>query len=91
MQPYMQTTDKTQHFIDELLAAGIHAVKVNTPLVPLSIGTEQSTVPICSRMGTCVEDGIQFIIDLKPVVVFVKDVYIENEERCVFRFQTITM
>lgn len=86
----MENTNRTQQVIDALLEAGIKAVKVDAPIIGLNIGNETTQVLIQSKTGEDVEEGIQHIIDQKPLVVFVKDVTDEHSG-CVFRYQTVTM
>lgn len=88
----MQDINKTQEVIDALRDAGINAVKVDSPLFQISIGNETPTVTVVSKIGSSLEEGIQHIISENPLVVFVKDVYIDNTgTRIVFRYQTIKM
>lgn len=86
----MENTNRTQQVIDALLEAGIKAVKIDAPIFGLNIGNETTQVLVQTKAGKDVEEGIQYIIEQNPLIVFVKDVADEHS-RCVFRYQTITL
>lgn len=86
----MEDTNKATYVIDTLKAAGITTVKVDSPVVSINLVNDTVPVAMISRLTKDVGEGIQFIIEQNPVLVFIKDV-IENQDGCRFRLQYITM
>jgi len=82
---------KTQQVIDAINAAGITAVKIDAPIFELKVGTGTTPVTVYSAKGDSIEEGIEYIIGFKPLVVFVKDVFIEGDGTVIFRYATIAL
>ena len=87
----MENENKTQFVIDALNNAGIKAVKVDAPIFEISVGNDKVPVMVYSNKGESVNEGIEYIISQKPLVVFVKDVYVEEQVGTMFRFSYITI
>lgn len=84
----MNSTEK--YVIDSLITAGIKTVKVDSPVIAIDIINDTVTVAMVSIPAETVDAGIQFIIDVNPLVVFIKDVIVDADG-CRFRLQFITM